>query len=102
MVVRLAGSRSAWASVVRWAAVPAGHLVVAPADHPEPHPAGPQEVHPADLLNEHRLDTGLHTEHPLRQYRALFQFLHEQLHRPLQRDLLIRSQSGLAHRVPFR
>jgi hypothetical protein len=105
-VVHLADSRSAWASVVQAAAVRAGHPAVARAGHPEAVQADrlevPRGVHPADSLIEHRLDTGLRTEHPSRQYRALFQFLHGQLHRPLRRDRLIRFQSGLVHQALFR
>lgn len=51
---------------------------------------------------EHRLDTGPRTEHPSRQYRALFRLLHGQRHQPLRQAHLTRFQSGLGHQAPFR
>lgn len=102
MVVRLADSRLAWA----WVGRSAGHLAVVRAARPVEVQEDRREVpladHPADLLIEHRLDTGLRMEHPLRQYRALFQLLHEQLHRPLRQGRLIQFQSGLVRLEPFR
>lgn len=89
-MVRLAASRSVWAWV--------GHLEAAQVDRREV----PQVDRPVDLLIEHRLDTGLRTVHPSRQYRALFQFLHGQLHRPLRQGRLIPFQSGLVRLEPFR
>ena len=75
---------------------------VAPVDHR----AAPVEVPQGDLqavsLIEHRLDTGPRTEHPLRQFRALFQFLHRSRHQPLRQAHLIRFQSGLALQALFR
>jgi hypothetical protein len=69
-------------------------LEVRPVDHRAVRPEDHQVVLQVDLLVdhqavfqvgsliEHRLDTGPRTEHPLRQYRALFQFRHEQWHEP--------------------
>jgi hypothetical protein len=90
-------------------------LEVRPVDHRAVRPEDHQVVLQVDLLVdhqavfqvgsliEHRLDTGPRTEHPLRQYRALFQFRHEQWHeQPLLQAHLTRFQSGLVHQGLFR
>ena len=102
----MADSRSALALVVRSAEAQAVHQEAVRAVHPVEVQADrlevPQVARPAVLLIELRLDTGLRTVRPLHQYRALFQFLHEQLHRPLRQGRLIPFQSGLVHLEPFR